>query len=187
MNPSNLLTAARLLASVPAIWAILNRRFLLALLIVFLCGVSDSLDGVLARRRGEVTRLGTYLDPVADKLLLSGSYLAMGLAGVAPWWLVVMIFVRDVLILLVVGLIFVLTSFRGFAPSLWGKVSTVVQVITAVLLLVAAGWRWTPVAEMARMMTYIAGLATAWSGLHYLGQAVRWLGQGGCRLSGGRG
>ncbi len=167
LNLPNLLTLARLAASAPAIWAILGHRFTLALLVLLLAGVSDALDGPLARRRGQVTRLGAYLDPVADKLLLSGSYLALWLAGVAPGWLVAIVFGRDALILLAVGAALAFSSLREFAPSVWGKASTVVQVITAVALLTAAACPWPPLKQIASILVWLAAAATLWSGLDY--------------------
>jgi len=162
---------ARLLAAVPAIWAIVSERFLLALIVLLLAGISDVLDGLLARSRGQVTRLGAYLDPVADKLLLSGCYLGMGVSGVAPWWLVVLVLGRDILILAAVGVLLLATSVRGFAPSMWGKLSTVVQVIAGVTLLLAAGCPWAPLGRLGWWLSLSAALATAWSGADYL----RWL------------
>lgn len=167
LNVPNLLTLARLLASIPAIWAILEHRFTLALIVLLLAGLSDVADGVLARRRGEVTRLGAYLDPVADKLLLSGSYLALWVAEVAPGWLVAIVFGRDALILLAVGAALAFSPLREFSPSVWGKTSTVVQVITGVALLTAAACPWDPLKQTASIMVWLAATATLWSGLDY--------------------
>lgn len=167
LNLPNLLSLARLAAGVPAIWAILEHRFTLALVVLLIAGISDALDGPLARRRGEVTQLGAYLDPVADKLLLSGSYLALWMASVAPGWLAIVVLGRDALILLAVGAALALTPLRGFAPSAWGKASTVVQVITGVALLTAAACPWPPLKQIASVLVWLAGAATLVSGLDY--------------------
>ncbi len=167
LNLPNLLTFARVLVAGPAVWAILEHRFSLALFLLLLAGVSDALDGRLARRYGQVTRLGTYLDPVADKLLLSGSYLALWMAGVAPGWLVAIVLGRDVLILLAVGAALAFSPLREFAPSVWGKTSTVTQVVTGVVLLAAAGCPWEPLEQIAAVLIWCAAAATLLSGLDY--------------------
>lgn len=171
LNPGNLLTLFRLLVTPPAIAAVVHRRFTLAVGLLFLAGLSDALDGPLARRRGTVTRFGAYLDPIADKLLLSGVYLAMALAGVAPWWLIVLIFGRDLLILAMAGAALLFTRIRDFPPSRWGKLSTVAQVITGVALLVSAACPWPPLTWIAHWLVWVAAAATAWSGLDYVRQA----------------
>jgi len=167
LNLANFLTVARLLAAGPAIWAILDRRFTLALVILFLAGVSDALDGPLARRRGQVTRFGARLDPVADKILLSGSYLALWAADVLPGWLVAIVFGRDALILAGVACLMAFTPRRDFAPSLWGKVSTVVQVVAAVVFLTSAACPWDPLGRLAAASIWAVAAATVWSGIHY--------------------
>lgn len=172
LNLPNLLTVARLAAVVPAIWAILEHRFTLALVVLLIAGISDALDGPLARRRGEVTRLGAYLDPIADKLLLSGAYLALWMAGVAPGWLAAVVFGRDALILLGVGAALAFTPLREFAPSAWGKASTVVQVITGVALLTAAACPWPPLKQIASVLVWLAAAATLWSGLDYAARTM---------------
>ncbi len=172
LNLANLLTFLRLLACGPAVWAILERRFALALTVLSAAGVSDALDGPLARRCGSVTRLGAYLDPVADKLLLSGSYLAMALVGAAPWWLVALILGRDILILSVAAAALLFTGRREFTPSRWGKLSTVMQVITGVALLSAAGCPWPPLGRIAGWLVWVAAGATVWSGVDYARRAA---------------
>jgi len=79
------------------------------------------------------TQVGAYLDPIADKCLLSGVYLALAWAHLVPWWLVAIIFGRDIYILAAVAVVMLFTPIRGFPPSIWGKVSTFVQICTAVL------------------------------------------------------
>src|SRR5262249_55901559 len=104
----NLLSAARL-AIAPFLFAVLWRReYGLALALCVIAGISDGLDGMLARRLGATSRFGAYLDPVADKILLSGAFLTLALDGAIEKWLAVLVFGRDVLILLlaVCGFVF---------------------------------------------------------------------------------
>jgi len=171
LNPANLLTIVRLLISPLVIWVILERRFAAAMALLALAGLSDALDGPLARRTKCVTRLGAYLDPVADKLLLSGSYLALAAVGAAPWWLVALIFGRDLLILAMAGAALLFTRIREFPPSRWGKLSTVTQVITGATLLAAAGCPWPPLARLASALVWAAAAATVGSGLDYARRA----------------
>ncbi|MGC8792746.1 MAG: CDP-alcohol phosphatidyltransferase family protein, partial [Bryobacteraceae bacterium] len=115
---------------------------------------------------------GAYLDPLADKLLLSGCYLALWAAGVAPGWLVALVFSRDALILAVAGTALALTPLREFRPSGWGKLSTVVQVITGVALLASAACPWRPLGRAAAALVWAAAAATLWSGLDYAWQTA---------------
>lgn len=176
LNPANLLTVLRLGLTPWVIAAILEQRTAAALVLLLAAGVSDALDGPLARRRQTVTRLGAYLDPIADKLLLSGSYLAMAVRGLAPAWLVALIFGRDLLILAMAAAALLFTRIREFRPSVWGKASTVTQVVTGVALLVAAGCPWPAWSRVAGWLIWVAAAATAISGLDYLRQAVVRLG-----------
>src|SRR5579883_2909018 len=109
-----------------------GRRTPRALALFAAAAVTDALDGALARRFGWTSTAGAYLDPIADKALLSGLYLTLAVTGDIPWWLVGLIFGRDLLILAAAGLALLFTRLRAFPPSLWGKVSTIFQVLTAV-------------------------------------------------------
>ena len=84
---------------------------------------------------------GAYLDPIADKCLLSGIYLALGATGAVPWWLVAIVLGRDIYILLAVLGVMALTKVRKFPPSRWGKISTFVQIATAVTVMVQNIWQ----------------------------------------------
>lgn len=172
LNLPNLLSLSRLLIAPFAVRAVLAGEYRTALAIFAVAAITDGLDGPLARRLGCSTRLGAYLDPIADKALLSGAYLALGFSGLAPWWLVGLVFGRDLLILALVGAAFLFTRYRDFPPSLWGKLSTAVQALVGVLLIVdrafpAAGFPPDP------LLAAVAA-ATLWSGIHYLWRAVRW-------------
>ena len=112
--------------------AILQGRHTLALACFGAAAVTDGIDGALARRFGWTTTVGAYLDPVADKALLSGVYLALAPAGTLPWWFVGLVFGRDILILLGPRWLFFSPSMRKFPPSVWGKLSTFLQIVTAV-------------------------------------------------------
>jgi cardiolipin synthase len=172
-NVPNFLTILRLLVVPFVAHAIYTSRFERAAILIFAAGWTDALDGYLARHFQWTSRLGSYLDPLADKLLLITTYAALGLEGAAPVWLVGVVLGRDVLILAFVGIAFLFTKVRSFPPTIWGKLSTVVQIIfgwaiiveRAYFAKVAAPWEWVLFAVIA--------VPTAWSGIHYTYIALR--------------
>ena len=164
---ANLFTLARLVLAPFVVLAIMHAQYGRAIILFFLAGITDVIDGFLARRFGDSTRVGAYFDPIADKILLSAIYIALGLAGAIPWWMVALVFARDIIILgmAVYGLLF--TSVRKFPPSVWGKISTFLQ-IGAVLVVMGARDGIPAPVDLA-LWLMVAG--TVWSGVHYV-----WLG-----------
>jgi cardiolipin synthase len=156
-----------------AVRAILLGQSRQALGIFLAAAITDLLDGLVARRLDCSTRLGAYLDPVADKALLSSVYLALGISGGLPWWLVGIIFGRDILILAGAGVAFLLTRRREFAPSLWGKLSTWIQVMTAATVMVARAWPGSGLERWAGILAWPTAAITIWSGLDYARGAIR--------------
>jgi cardiolipin synthase len=155
----NLVSLARILLTPFVVMAILARDERGAVCWAATACVTDAIDGELARRFNWRSRLGAYLDPIADKILLSAVYIAFGVTGAIPWWLVAIIFGRDILILLAAGLALAFTARRAFAPSAWGKISTCFQMATAIVALVHKDW--------LPPMIWATAAATLWSGLHY--------------------
>lgn len=170
----NLFTGLRIVLAPFAVWAIAERQYLPALALFAVAAVTDGLDGWLARRLGCVSRAGAYLDPIADKLLLSAVYLALGFTRLAPWWLVGLVFGRDLLILAVAGVALAAGARRDFPPSLWGKISTLLQIVAATLLLSGAGMPGGFLESAAQVSVWLAAAATIWSGLHYLWRALHY-------------
>ena len=163
-NLPNLFTLVRLLLAPFVAADILHGHYARALVLLFLAGVSDALDGFLARRLGESTRVGAYFDPIADKILLSVVYVSLGIAGAAPWWMVGMVFGRDVLILAMAACGLLFTTVRKFPPSIWGKISTFLQIFAALVVILARAGIPAPAGSALWLM--VAG--TAVSGLHYV-------------------
>ena len=125
----NLLTIARL-ALTPYLFLLMSRHDYRGLLWPFaLVGITDVLDGFLARRFQWTSRLGAYLDPIADKFLLSGTFLVLALTSASPAWLAIVVLGRDAVILAAAGILYFTKSRRTFPPSPWGKLSTFVQVL----------------------------------------------------------
>ena len=90
-----------------------------------------------ARKMGESSRTGAYLDPIADKILFSVIYFSLALAHAIPWWMVAMVFGRDLLILAMAAYGLLFTSIRKFPPSVWGKLSTFFQISAAMMVMCA--------------------------------------------------
>lgn len=143
----------------------------LALAIFLAAGITDILDGVIARRYGQKTSIGSVLDPLADKLLMVTSIVIlslpqMGFLNVFPRWLTILLISRDVLMMLVALVIVLMVGWRFFKPSIYGKASTMLQMLTVIAVLYC-NWRGAAVPEL-RVLYYLTGALTAFSGLHYL-------------------
>ena len=145
----NLLTLARLFIIPFLVLAILDGHHWTAFALFLLAGVSDGLDGLLARWLQQQTVLGLYLDPIADKLLLSTLFLVLTHVGRVPQYVTVFVFSRDLGILLIASLLFFTNTLRDFPPSFFGKVNTCVQIFTLVMVLVDPLHAW-PVVHVLR-------------------------------------
>ena len=167
LNLANLCTLLRLILVPYVIGAILDGRHGRALALFFVAAVSDAVDGALARSYGLATQVGAYLDPIADKCLLSGIFLAMGATGSVPWWFVAVVLGRDIYILLAVVAVMALTKVRKFPPSSWGKISTFVQIATAVAWMVENIWPVAVLHAISSAMLWICAIFTVWSGIQY--------------------
>jgi cardiolipin synthase len=163
----NLLSGIRLALTPYVVLALMARDCRRALWIVFFCGMTDGLDGFLARRFHWQSKLGAYLDPVADKLLLVSVYISLALSGLAPVWLVWLVVGRDVLILAMASYALVFTSLRDFPPSIWGKISTTVQIATALALMADCAFPSKFGGQFAQFGIVLTAILTAWSGIHY--------------------
>jgi cardiolipin synthase (CMP-forming) len=131
----NLLTLMRLFIIPFLVIAILDGRYGLSFALFILAGISDALDGLLARWLRQKTTLGQYLDPIADKLLLSTLFVVLTHVGMIPQYVTVLVFSRDVGILLISTLLFVTNALRDFRPSLFGKLNTLVQILALLAVL----------------------------------------------------
>jgi cardiolipin synthase len=147
-----------------------------ALATFVLAGLTDVLDGIIARRFGQKTSIGAVLDPIADKLLMASSILILSLPqmefhNTIPRWLLIVIIFRDVFILLVSLIVVLMVGWRVFTPSPYGKISTFMQVLT-VLAVLYTNWQRLILPEL-NILFYMTGLMTAFSGIHYLVRGLR--------------
>jgi cardiolipin synthase (CMP-forming) len=131
----NLLTLMRLFIIPFLVIEILDGHYRVSFALFILAGISDALDGVLARWLSQKTTLGQYLDPIADKLLLSTLFVVLTHVGMIPQYVTVLVFSRDVGILLISTLLFVTNALRDFRPSLFGKLNTLVQIMALIVVL----------------------------------------------------
>ncbi len=166
----NLLSVFRILLVPVFLWSLLNKKSLEALLLFFLAGLTDVLDGWTARIWHQRTKIGTILDPAGDKLLMATSYVVLSISSLAtpnfiPIWLTVVVFARDLLI--VTGAFIAYLSWRQktFAPSLLGKISTICQVGTVFLVLLLNFYQVAP--WYMHGVYYLTLLVTLASGVHY--------------------
>ena len=139
-------------------------------------GLTDVLDGIIARRFGQKTSIGAVLDPIADKLLMASSIVILSLPqmefhNTIPRWLMIVIIFRDVFILLVSLIVVLMVGWRVFTPTPYGKISTFMQVLT-VLAVLYTNWQGQVVPEL-NILFYMTGLMTAFSGIHYLVRGLR--------------
>jgi cardiolipin synthase len=146
-----------------------------ALITFMIAGISDGIDGFIARRFNQESELGTILDPIADKLLMTTAFVILTLPNIfpptrhlpVPFWVTAAVIGRDVLIIAVALAIFIITDFRGFKPSWLGKLSTLVQVSGVGLILLAAVF---PMLQSFYLPTVYAGVTAlaVFSGIHYV-------------------
>ena len=161
----NLLTAARLLAAPYILYLLWTGSLRTALIWFAIASISDVLDGFLARRFKAGSRLGALLDPIADKVLLSGSFLVLGWKSIIPFSLTIFVLGRDLMILAFAIVALARKPRRDFPPSVWGKASTAAQ-IAYVVFAVGHEAGLTPVAVMV-ILGWITFASTIWSGIDY--------------------
>lgn len=138
-----------------------------ALAVLIAAGFTDGVDGLLARQLNQKSSLGAILDPIADKLLLSSSFFVLALKGKLHWWLTILVLSRDVLVLTIAAVIIVVAGYRPFPPTLFGKLTTMVQIVLifAVVLAAVVNREW--LSQLNRVLiVFVAGL-TVFSGFHY--------------------
>jgi cardiolipin synthase (CMP-forming) len=140
LNLPNLITIARILLVPVIVWAIGSGEMLFAFLLFLAAGISDAVDGFLAKRFGMTSEFGAYLDPLADKALIVSIYLSLGINGAIPRWLVILVVSRDILIVGGIMLSWVMGSPLKIKPLLVSKLNTVAQIMFACVVLGSLGF-----------------------------------------------
>ena len=165
----NLLTLTRICLAPFLVTAILENRYRLAFMLFLAAGLTDALDGAMARLLRQRSVLGEYLDPVADKLLLSTLFVVLTCQDLIPLRVTILVFSRDLGILIVAALLYAAAGRREFLPSIFGKANTTVQVLAVACVLLgqlyAAQWlafsKWI-LLEATMGLTILSGLHYAW-------------------------
>ena len=138
-----------------------------ALLVLVAAGLSDAADGLLARKLNQRSPLGAYLDPIADKLLLSSSFIILAFKQKLAWWLTIIVLSRDVLILMVAVVILLISGYRPFPPSFYGKLTTALQIFLVFMVVLSAAYPHPGFMLVNRFLIYAVTGLTVFSAFHY--------------------
>ena len=176
LSAPNQLTLLRMMFLPFIVINLLNRHYGWALTLFVLAGLSDALDGLLARTLKQQTMLGQYLDPIADKLLLSTMFLVLSILRLIPWKYTVLVFSRDISILCASAVLYAIAGLRDFRPSIFGKANTFAQVsaVFFVLYFLVNHTRWVEIARITFLRATF--FFTIISAIHYVllvGQRLR--------------
>lgn len=170
-NLPNLITLSRIAAVPLTIWLIMEGRLMFAFWLFVAAGISDALDGFIAKRFDMETEFGKYLDPLADKALLVSIYISLGLEGYIASWLVILVVFRDVAIVGGALLLETLTHSLTMQPLMVSKVNTVMQIVLAAVVMANAGYGmdWT---EALNVLMVLTAITTVVSGFAYAGTCL---------------
>jgi cardiolipin synthase len=173
---ANQLTLLRMLLIPAFVLLVVYEQLGSALAVLLLAGVTDALDGLIARLAGQKTTLGAWLDPMADKLLLTSGFIVLtvpgtGLAHRIPLWLTVLVISRDVVIVLTVAIVNLAVGRRTFSPSAWGKAATACYIATCLIFMICNYLRVDSV--LLPLSVYTSLVLTIVSSLHYILHAAR--------------
>ena len=169
------------MAFVPLLVILIAYRYLdWAILVFFLAGLSDMLDGLIARKYGQKTMLGTLLDPLADKLLLVSSFIILSSASLdiaikIPLWLTIIVISRDIFLVISVAIFNLTIGRRAFPPSVLGKATTVSQLLLVFIILLSNAFDlYTPIVPIC---IYLTAAMTLSSAVHYMYQGMKVIGE----------
>lgn len=166
MTVPNLITTIRIILAPIFIIYLLNDQFLEALYVFVIAGISDGADGLVARIFNQKSRLGAFLDPLADKILLVAAFVVLAVQSHIPSWLAVIVITRDLLILLGVLIVFLYRGHLKIRPSMLSKITTCLQLGTVFLVLVRNHFHLF--SNYAHFIYWVTGIMTIVSGLHYI-------------------
>ena len=147
--------------------AVLGGHYDWALALLLAAGVSDALDGILARSLKQRTALGAYLDPIADKLLLSTGFVVLAIRGDLPWTLAILVLGRDVVIVAIALVIVLAAGLRPFTPSLYGKACTLAQVLAVIAVVAVEVLPGAALVWAKDLLLWLTAALTVLSGIHY--------------------
>ncbi|MGE4165413.1 MAG: CDP-alcohol phosphatidyltransferase family protein [Xanthobacteraceae bacterium] len=171
MSIPNLITLGRILLVPVVVWAIAAGQMLAAFVLFLIAGLSDAVDGYLAKRFNMTSELGAYLDPLADKALIVSIYVTLGIAGMIPRWLVILVVSRDIMIVGAVMLSWLIGSPLKVKPLLVSKLNTVAQIAFACLVLASLGFSF----RADDVLTILMGLVAALTLLSIAAYVAEWV------------
>ena len=175
MTVPNLITTIRIILAPVFIIYMIHDDFVLALIVFIICGVSDGLDGLVARIFNQKSTLGTYLDPLADKIVLISAFVALSFRDFLPSWLSVIVLSRDIMIMIGVILLSMNKVELYFKPSILSKLTTCFQFFTIIAVLAKDVFLIS--ADIYLFLFIITALLTISSGLHYIHYWFRLMGE----------
>jgi cardiolipin synthase len=146
---------------------ILYEHYRWALLVLVVAGVSDFADGLLARKLNQRSSLGAYLDPIADKLLLSSSFIILAFKHQMTWWLTIIVLSRDILILVVAVVILLISGYRPFPPSIFGKLTTLFEIVLVFGVVLSAAYPDLRLTGVIHLLMYVVAAFATTSAIHY--------------------
>lgn len=147
---------------------VIQQRYGWALAVLSVAAVSDGVDGLVARLYHQQSPLGMALDPIADKILMTTAYLTLAFRDALPWWLTIVVISRDVAIVVTASVISLVSGYRPFSPSLLGKTSTCLQLLTVLMALGRVADVPLVTGSLVQVCVYLTALLTVASGIHYL-------------------
>ena len=177
MTVPNLITTIRIILAPIFVIYLIDGRFLSALIVFVICGISDGLDGMVARLFNQKSKLGTFLDPLADKIILISAFVALSIKGSLPSWLTVTVIARDIMILLGVFVIYLNRFEFTIKPSILSKVTTCLQFVSVIAVLSTGLLNLSSTFYL--VIFYATTLFTIISGLHYMHYWFKIMGEGG--------
>ena len=176
MTVPNLITTIRIILTPIFVIYFINDQFVEALIVFVICGVSDGLDGFVARVFHQKSKLGSYLDPLADKLLLVAAFVVLAIRGFFPPWLTVLVISRDVMILFGVLVLSLIRLEFSVRPIVLSKIATCFQFASVIAVLSKDYFQYS--SEFYLYIFWATALFTVSSGLHYMHQWFKMMGEG---------
>lgn len=175
MNIPNSLTLLRIILVPVIVIFLIDGDYPGAVIIFIIAGITDALDGFLARVLKQKTILGAYLDPLADKALLISSFITLSVLGVIPGWLTVIVISRDMVILLGVSLLFIMSVSFEIKPAFISKVTTLFQILTVFLVLISKCFPSFANYGIIEIFFWLTAIVTVISGFHYLHRGIKFI------------
>jgi cardiolipin synthase len=175
MNVPNLLSLFRILITFFFILAVYYDRLDFALYLFVLQGVTDLLDGYIARVMSKKTNLGAYLDPIADKTMLVGAFVMLSIKGIVPVWILLLIILKDLVVAVGFFILYKLGRTITPVPTMFGKITTTCQIVTVLFILLVNIFSWPNMKIYSDGFILITAFFTALTGCHYVYVGIQML------------